>query len=180
MRSILRFAIRPLLLVACLAAPATALGDAIPWEIANHPNPCLEHKARCEARIAHGQYEEAICKTLQMNCALDTKGEYNPQKVKSVLKPVRLKNEPDACWEYRLEDCNNCATGCDQCLGLVSQCKDQLYFQWMSAVLKDGQTKSAPATTTPAKKPYKPTTKKKPPLKAHKPTHVKKPPHKRH
>lgn len=165
MRSVSRLAI--LLLLACLVAPTAALGDSIPWEIKNHPSPCLEHKSRCQPGKVLGQYDALVCEVLVTNCALHAAGKYHPEDVKREIRLVRLDHEPDACWKYRKDDCLHCVISCGGCSDLSTQCKDQLYLRWAERAQEDGQVvlvptkvkKSYAPSPTPAKakKPYKKT-----------------------
>jgi hypothetical protein len=156
-----------LLLLGCLATPTAAHADSIPWEIKNHPSPCLEHKSRCQPGKVLGQYDAIICEVLVTNCALHAQGKYHPEDVKREIRLVRLDHEPDACWKYRQDDCLNCVVSCGVCSDLSTQCKDQLYLKWAKEAQTDGQVmlvptkvrhKSTPAAAKPAaKKPYKKT-----------------------
>ncbi len=169
MRPVSRLAVPAILLLAWITAPGIAAAESIPWEVKNHPNPCLEQKVRCGGGQVLGTYDGTICEILVANCALQAQGKYKPQAVKPNIQLVRLDDEPDACWKYRTDDCSECAASCGACSDLASKCKDQLYITWVKTADRDGQVELVPvkvkkstgkkATTKKAakKKPYKKT-----------------------
>jgi hypothetical protein len=124
--------------------------EPIPWEIRNHPNPCLEHKKSCESGKELGTWDGAICEVLEDNCRLHAEGKYKPETVKAVYKQVRLKDEPESCWKYREAECADCAADCGECYDLEPKCKDELWAQWQKVATTVGRTKVSGATPAPA------------------------------
>jgi hypothetical protein len=127
-----------------------ARADAIPWEIKNHPNPCLEHKKSCEAGKELGTWDGAICEVLAENCRLHAEGKYKPELVKVAYKLLRLKDEPESCWKYREAECTDCAADCGGCYDLEPKCKDELWAQWQKLSTAAGRTRTGASAVPPA------------------------------